>query len=64
MKEYQKLKTELEQIAEKGMQVDSKHLKRDMCAQFANPREWIREYAVNAADAQARFCYVSGFGDE
>ena len=64
MKKYQKLKTELEQIAEKGIQVDSKHLKRDMCAQFANPREWIREYAVNAADAQARFCYVSGFGDE
>jgi hypothetical protein len=56
---YQKLKTELKEIAEKGIQVDSKHLKRDMCAQFADPHEWIREYVVNAYDAKARRCWIS-----
>lgn len=65
MSRYQKLKAELEEIAEKGIQVDSKHLKRDMCAQFADPHEWIREYVVNAYDAKARRCWISAWqGDD
>ena len=61
MRGHQKLKTELEQIAEKGIQVDAKSLKQDMCTQFADPHEWIREYVVNAYDARARRCWISGY---
>jgi len=45
---------------ESGIQVDKKHLLSDMCSQFSNPREWVREYVVNAYDANAKICRISG----
>ena len=41
-------------------------MKKDMRAQFSNYREWIREYVVNAYDALASYCRISGEknGDE
>ena len=47
-----------------GIQVDRKKLKKDMCEQFADPREWIREFVVNAYDADATVCWISGWEDE
>ncbi|MCK4784839.1 MAG: ATP-binding protein, partial [Desulfobacteraceae bacterium] len=55
------LKKDLEQIAKKGITVDVVRLKKDMCAQFADPNEWVREYVVNAYDAHARHCWISGW---
>lgn len=54
----------LKSIAANGIQADSKRLKEDMCTQFADFREWIREYAVNAHDAGATYCEISGREDE
>lgn len=54
------LEKELAGIAENGIQADRQKLKQDMCGQFADPREWIREYVVNAYDAGARNCWISG----
>jgi hypothetical protein len=47
-------------FSEKGIQADRKHLIENIGAQFANFREWIREYVVNAFDAKATWCRVSG----
>ncbi len=55
---------ELHEIATQGIQVDRKKLKKDMCEQFADPREWIREFVVNAYDADATVCWISGWEDE
>ncbi len=56
------LQKALQAIAEQGIQADVQRLKHDMCSQFADPREWIREYVVNAYDAGATFCSI--FGNE
>ena len=55
---------ELNEIATQGIQVDRKKLKKDMCEQFTNPREWIREFVVNAYDADATICWISGTEDD
>lgn len=55
---------ELREIATEGIQVDRNRLKKDMCEQFIDPREWIREFAVNAFDADANICWISGKEDE
>lgn len=48
------------QIQKQGIQAHRQNIKQDMCAQFADPHEWIREYVVNAYDAGASYCFVSG----
>jgi len=60
----QELQNELAQIEKNGVQADSRKLKEDMCAQFADPREWIREYVVNACDANAKNCWITGIEEE
>ena len=47
-------------LAENGIQADRNHLIEDIGAQFADHREWIREYVVNAYDAGATWCRISG----
>jgi hypothetical protein len=61
-----RLQETLDQITSAGIQADRQQLKKDMCAQFSNYREWIREYVVNAYDAMASHCRISGEkqGDE
>jgi hypothetical protein len=54
------LQRDLDQMAEEGIRADASKLKRDMCTQFTDPREWIREYCTNAHDAGARRIRVSG----
>jgi hypothetical protein len=56
------LKDALDVITGAGIQADRQQLKKDMRAQFANYREWIREYVVNAYDALATTCRI--FGEE
>jgi len=58
------LAEKLNKIAGDGIQADRKHLKRNMCTQFADPFEFIREYVVNAYDAAATFCLLSVSEDE
>lgn len=48
----------LDEIASSGIQADRQHLKRNMCTQFADPYEFVREYVVNAYDAGATFCLI------
>jgi len=55
---------ELQKIASEGIVVDRDKLKKDMCEQFADPREYIREYVVNAFDADANVCWITGQEDE
>jgi hypothetical protein len=50
----------LADVAQKGIRADTNRLAEDMTCQFKDHREWIREYVVNAYDAQARTCWVSG----
>lgn len=57
------LAADLDELTKLGIQADRAQLKQDMCSQFADYREWIREYAVNAYDARARHFYVSGRED-
>jgi hypothetical protein len=54
------LEQALAEISAQGIGVDRKKLIKDMCAQFPDYRLWIREYVVNAFDAGARHCYISG----
>lgn len=54
----------LQSLAKAGIRTDSPKLKRDMVCQFSDTRLWIREYVVNAFDAGARTCTVSGREDE
>ncbi len=58
------LKDALDQIARDGIQADLQPLKKDMSTQFEKEEEWIREYVVNAYDAGAPYCRVSGREDE
>lgn len=60
----QELMQDLQLLAKAGIQTDSPKLKRDMVCQFTDPRLWIREYVVNAFDAGARTCTISGREDE
>lgn len=50
----------ISKLSESGIQADRNHLIEDIGAQFADHREWIREYVVNAFDAGATWCRVSG----
>lgn len=50
----------LRSLAERGVTADVAPLLADMCSQFANPHEWIREYVANAYDANARRVEVRG----
>ncbi|MBU2650990.1 MAG: ATP-binding protein [Bacteroidetes bacterium] len=65
-KSNQQFETTLREIQEAGIQADNAHIKRDMCAQFTDPNEWIREYVVNSYDAQATMCqvYIKGSDGE
>lgn len=47
-----------------GIQADRQHLKRNMCSQFSDPLEFAREYVVNAYDASATVCNISGREDK
>ncbi len=58
------LEEDLKKIAEGGIQTDRRHLLKDMCGQFPDPREWIREYVVNGYDAGARTVWIEGREDE
>ena len=50
----------LAEISRQGIRADCKHLLEDIGSQFSDYREWIREYVVNASDAGATWCRVSG----
>lgn len=65
-KNKKRLQETLNEITAAGIQADGQQLKKDMRAQFSNYREWIREYVVNAYDALASYCRISGekHGDE
>ncbi len=52
------LEKDINEISKKGIQADRQRLKEDMCAQFSDYREWMREYVVNAYDAQATSCVI------
>jgi len=54
----QSLAKTLSDIERNGILADRKHLKRNMCTQFADYYEFIREYVVNAYDASATFCLI------
>jgi hypothetical protein len=54
------LEQSIRKVVQKGIQIDQPQLTKDMCAQFSNDREWIREYVVNAKDANATYCQISG----
>ncbi|MCK5098961.1 MAG: ATP-binding protein [Desulfobacteraceae bacterium] len=54
------LEKDLNAIEKQGISADRKKLKQDMCAQFSDFREWAREYVVNAFDAMAAHCKISG----
>ena len=62
-KNEQELAKALEKIAQKGITADRQHLLEDIGAQFADYREWIREYVVNAYDAGAGRCKIWGEED-
>ncbi len=54
----EKLSDKLKNIESAGIQADRLHLKKNMCTQFADYFEFIREYVVNAYDAMATYCLV------
>jgi len=58
------LNEKLRSIHHNGIQADRQHLKRNMCSQFSDPMEFAREYVVNAYDASATVCHISGREDE
>jgi hypothetical protein len=60
MKKNDLLLQDLAAMASKGIQVNAPKLKRDMCSQFPDFNEWIREYVVNAYDAGATLCRIYG----
>ena len=57
-KSTRSLAEKLRNIEITGIQADRQHLKRNMCTQFADYYEFIREYVVNAYDACATFCLI------
>jgi hypothetical protein len=56
-----KLQKQIQQMIQKGIQIDQPQLTKDMCAQFNDPKEYCREFVVNAKDAGATFCQISGY---
>lgn len=54
------LEEDLQKIAREGIKADRDNLKKDMCAQFSDPREWAREFVTNAWDAKATRCVIGG----
>ena len=48
-----------EHIASQGITADRQRLKADMCTQFTDPREWLREFVTNAADAGAKKGWIT-----
>lgn len=54
------LQERLAGLAERGIQAHRQNLKEDMCTQFADWREWIREYVTNAYDAGSTRVRVDG----
>jgi hypothetical protein len=58
------LDEKLRSIESTGIQADRQHLKRNMCTQFSDYYEFIREYVVNAYDASATFCLIKVSEDE
>jgi hypothetical protein len=58
------LERKLKQLSKAGIQADRHELLKDMCSQFPDPREWIREYVVNGRDAGATVVTVAGFERE
>ena len=54
----QEIQKHLDGIEKAGIKVDVPQLKKDMCAQFSDPNEWIREFVVNAYDAKASECII------
>ncbi len=46
-------------IQKNGIGLDRKQVLKDMCSQFVNYWEWLREYSVNASDALANKCIVT-----
>jgi hypothetical protein len=60
----QSLAKTLSDIERNGILADRQHLKRNMCTQFADYYEFIREYVVNAYDASATFCLIKVSEDE
>ena len=58
------LAEKLKNLESTGIQADRQHLKRNMCTQFADYYEFIREYVVNAYDASATFCLIKISEDE
>ncbi len=58
------LTEKLQNIQDNGIQTHRQHLKRNMCTQFSDPYEFIREYVVNAYDASATFCLIRVSEDE
>ena len=57
------LRKALNSLERTGLLLDTNHLRRNICSQFPHYRLWIREYIVNAFDAQARSCRISGIED-
>jgi len=56
----QSLEKALAELSNKGVSVDSKQLKHDICRQFPDYRLWVREFIVNAFDAGAKNCRITG----
>ncbi len=55
---------QLKHISEKGIQVNRKKLKKDMCSQFSDYHEYIRELVANAYDAHAKTVWISAREDK
>src|ERR1051325_7793663 len=51
------LRRYLKELEQKGLQLDAKRLRKNVCSQFPFYQLWIREYIVNAFDAQAKSCW-------
>lgn len=54
----EEIQKHLQEIEHDGIKADVPQLKKDMCAQFSDPNEWIREFVVNAYDAKAIECLI------
>jgi hypothetical protein len=59
-----RLTQHLQQLMSGGITADAQRLKKDMCTQFADPREWAREYVTNAYDAAAMHVWIGGSEDK
>ena len=63
-KETITLEDQLQEIAKNGITADRAKLKKDMCTQFANHREYIRELVCNSYDANANLVTIEGSQDD